>query len=68
MNYSRFELHNQDRLPYSFQIIFEGFQSGSTIDSKDTTPLLYSHRATSFEHEGFKSLAQGDTPGIGSGV
>ena len=28
----------------------------------DTTSHLYSHRATSFEHEGVKSLAQGDTP------
>jgi hypothetical protein len=49
-------------------MIGEGILSASTIDSKDTTPLLYSHRATGFEHEGVKSLAQGDTPGTGSGV
>jgi hypothetical protein len=28
----------------------------------DTNPHLYRHRATGFEHEGVKSLAQGDTP------
>jgi hypothetical protein len=33
---------------------------------KQTTPHLYSHRTSSFKHEGAKSLAQGDTPGTGS--
>jgi hypothetical protein len=28
------------------------FAPVSTIESNDTTPMLYSHRATSFEHEG----------------
>ena len=36
-------------------MIGEGLESDSTIDSKNTTPHLYSHRATGFEHEGEKS-------------
>jgi hypothetical protein len=68
MNYSRQDSHNRDTVPYSFQMIGEGISSSTTIDSKDTTPHLYSHRATGFEHEGVKSLAQGDTPAAVSWV
>ena len=49
-------------------MISEGLLSASTIDSKNTTPHLYSHWATSFEHEGVKSLAQGDTLATASWV
>jgi hypothetical protein len=48
---------------YSFQMKDEGLSNANNIDSKDATQLLYSHQATSFESEGIKSLAQGDTPG-----
>jgi hypothetical protein len=33
-------------------MIGEGLLSASTIDSKDTTPLLDSHRTTGFKQEG----------------
>ena len=68
MNNSMKESYNRDTVSYSFQMIGEGLLSASTIDRKDTTPLLYSHRATGFEHEGVKSLAQGDTPATASWV
>ena len=60
-------MHNRD-MAYSFRMINEGLLSANIKDSKDTTPLLYSHRATGFEHEGVQSLAKGDTPCTGSGV
>ena len=53
---------------YSFRMNSEGLQNANTIDSKDTTPRIYSHSATGFEHEGVKSLAQGDIPGSMSEV
>ena len=49
-------------------MIGRGLLRVSTIDSKDTTPHLYSHRATGFEYEGVKSLAQVDRSGTMSGV
>ena len=38
------------------------------MDSKETTPHLYTHRATGFECEGVKSVAQGDISGTMSGA
>ena len=58
MNYSRQESHNRDTVPCSFQMIGKGLLGASTIDSKDTTPHLYSHRATGFEHDGGKVNSQ----------
>ena len=43
-------------------MIGDCLSSANTIYSKDTTPHLYSHPATGFEHEVVNSLAQRDTP------